>query len=113
MFGNPGTPSPGFSATALKGDEEVVSVKILACRPADLTDVPASVWETWAPLGHGCLTDYCDSCKRQVQVGPAQVQQYLGAQGSQLIMCLSCTSILMMQDDVDTSTTVIRDLGRK
>jgi hypothetical protein len=109
MFGNPETSSPGFPTAVL--EEDVVDVTILACRPADLSDVPDAVSQRWTPLQNGWVRDHCECCQREVHVGREQVTKYVQHQDpAPLIMCLLCAALMMIQNDVDTSGVNIHTL---
>lgn len=94
MFGISAPPSPAFSVEAqIEGDWRPV-VKLLACRPKDPSDLPASVVAKWAEYGGGCMDSTCTKCGRDIVLGPRQALAYDREHQEYLVCCLICATII-------------------
>jgi hypothetical protein len=113
MFGFPQTPSPGFSTALAEPDEDltVVDLHVLACRPADLTTVPAVISAKWAPLREGWISDHCAQCDCEVHVSVSQQIHALASHNPPLVLCMVHAAMLTIRPDVDTSKMVVRRPG--
>lgn len=99
MFGNPRTPSPGFSVEAEPNGTWRPVLKILACRPKDPSSLPPEVAARLTPYGDGCQDANCAKCGTEVVLGPRQALAYDMAPEQFMVCCMICATLLTIMHE--------------
>lgn len=106
MFGNLRTPSPVFLVEAeVEGTWQPV-IKVMACRPKDLSDLPVSITENLAPYGEGAVESTCSKCEQAIVIGPRQALALGIAPDSYLVCCMLCATLIAVLYSDDGSVNI-------
>jgi hypothetical protein len=101
MFGNTLTPSPAFSVEVEIEGEWRMTVKILGCRPKDLSLLPPDVVALMPEYGEGTQEAACCKCGCDIVLGPRQALAYDLTPDEYLVCCIVCSTIISIMYSPD------------